>query len=74
MKIQIFPMDDRFWDIAKKIRNGSTAIEETKRTFIDFWFTNAIERIIKVEKEIISSELSKDLFTKAKYYGFSDKI
>ena len=33
------PMDDRLWDIAKKIRNGSTAIEETKRTFIDFWFT-----------------------------------
>tara|TARA_Y100000590_G_scaffold199670_1_gene226795 strand:+ start:4147 stop:7401 length:3255 start_codon:yes stop_codon:yes gene_type:complete len=67
------PMDDRLWDIAKKIRNGSNAIEETKRTFIDFWFTNAIERIIKVEKEIISSELSKDLFAKAKDYGFSDK-
>ncbi len=67
------PMDDRLWDIAKRIRNGSNALNETKRTYIDFWFTNAIERIINIEKKIIDSELSKDLFSLAKDFGFSDK-
>ncbi|NCG35017.1 MAG: carbamoyl-phosphate synthase large subunit [Dehalococcoidales bacterium] len=66
------PMDERIWDIAHRIRNGSSALEETKRTYIDFWFTNAIEKIINHEKNIINKELSKEIILESKELGFSD--
>ena len=66
------PMDDRLWDVANRIRNGSNAILETERTFIDFWFTNAIQKIINAEKNIRDNELSKEMILSAKSLGFSD--
>ena len=66
------PMDDRLWDIAKRIRNGSNALLETQRTFIDYWFTNAIEKIIETEKLLIDSDLSSEIILDAKTKGFSD--
>ena len=66
------PMDDRLWDVANRIRNGSNAILETERTFIDFWFTNAIQKIINAEKNIKDNDLSKEMILSAKSLGFSD--
>jgi len=66
------PMDDRLWDIAKRLRNGSSALEETKRTYIDYWFTSAIEKIINNEKNIIDNKLTKEIIIEAKGLGFSD--
>ena len=44
-------------------------------TKVDPWFLNNIKEIISLEEEVLSSEgnISKDLFLKAKEYGFSDK-
>jgi len=66
------PTDDRLWIIAEHLRKGSDAVTETKRTYIDYWFTNALEKIIDMENEINKKKLDFDLLRRAKTMGFSD--
>ena len=66
------PNDDRLWILAKRLRNGSDALTETKRTYIDYWFTSALEKIIYMEKEINKNNLDFNLLSRAKAMGFGD--
>ena len=66
------PTDDRLWILAERLRNGSDALEETKRTYIDYWFTSALEKIIDMEKEIKKNKLDFNLLSRAKAMGFAD--
>ena len=66
------PTDDRLWILAERLRNGSDALTETKRTYIDYWFTSALEKIIDMEKEINKNKLDFNLLSRAKAMGFAD--
>ena len=66
------PTDDRLWILAERLRNGSDALTETKRTYIDYWFTSALEKIIYMEKEINKNNLDFNLLSRAKAMGFGD--
>ena len=64
--------DDRLWKLAAAIRGGRTAEDVSIETGIDPWFTRAIARIIKMERELLAEELAPDLMRRAKRMGFSD--
>ena len=66
------PTDDRLWILAERLRKGSDAVTETKRTYIDYWFTSALEKIVDMEKEIKKKKLDLNLLRRAKAMGFSD--
>ena len=69
------PNAERIFFIADAIRFGMSLEEINKMTSIDPWFLYNIKEIIDTEKEIIKnkSSITKELLTKAKEYGFSDK-
>ena len=67
---------DKIWYIAEAIRRDIPVEEIYELTKIDPWFLNNIKDIIRLEKKIKSSNLSKmdGRFVRTiKEYGFSDK-
>jgi carbamoyl-phosphate synthase large subunit len=67
------PTDLRIWGIMSALRHGMSTEKVSKLTFVDPWFINAMGRIVKMEKELISSkEITPTLLWNAKRLGFSD--
>ncbi len=70
------PQPDRIFYIKYALKNNIMPITRIhKLTNIDMWFLTQIQQIVDVEKEIEKHNLNsipKDLFKKAKEYGFSD--
>ena len=67
------PTDSRIWGIMSALRNGSTIENISKVSLVDPWFINAMDRIVKMEKELISAkEITPTLLWNAKRLGFSD--
>ncbi len=67
---------DRIWYVAEALRRKVPVEELFELTKIDPWFLNNIKDIIKVEKKIASTRLSRmsaGFLRKVKEYGFSDK-
>jgi carbamoyl-phosphate synthase large subunit len=66
------PNDLRLWGIMAALRRGFTLEQLVERTLFDPWFLFALERIVKMERRLLSEELTPDLLHESKRLGFSD--
>ncbi len=66
------PNDLRLWAILAALRREMDREEVLDRTLIDPWFINALERIVAMERRLLSETLTPDLMLQAKRLGFSD--
>ena len=70
--IELAVDDDRIWRLAAALRRRASADELSAQTGIDPWFIRAIERIVNMERRLLSEPLSAGLLLQAKRMGFSD--
>ena len=66
------PNDVRLWAILAALRREMDREEVLDRTLIDPWFISALERIVAMERRLLSETLTPDLMLQAKKLGFSD--
>ena len=66
------PNDMRLWGIMAGFRRGYTVDDMVKRTLFDPWFLAGLERIVKMERQLLSEKLTPELLLEAKRLGFSD--
>ncbi|UTR15162.1 carbamoyl-phosphate synthase large subunit [Salipaludibacillus sp. LMS25] len=66
--------DERILDVAEAFRLGFSLEEIHDLTQIDRYFLYHIEKIVELEREIASTELTKEGVYKAKRAGFSNEI
>jgi len=68
----LWPGDLRLWAMMAWLRKGMSPDELSLKTAIDPWFTNKFANIIRMEKRLLSEELTPTLMREAKRMGFSD--
>ncbi len=66
------PNDERLWALMSALRQGASVEELVAHTYIEPWFINALERIVKMERRLLGEELTPSLLRSAKRIGFSD--
>ena len=66
------PNDERLWAIMAAIRRDVDGEAITRRTCIDPWFISALERIVAMERRLLSETVTPELLLRAKRLGFSD--
>ena len=66
--------NERIWVIAEALRRGITINEIHNITKIDKFFINKIDRLVRMEEELMSHELTTDLLLRAKKMGYTDKV
>ena len=66
------PNDLRLWGIMAAIRRGFSIDQLVERTLFDPWFLVAFERIVKMERRLLSEQLTPELLYDSKRLGFSD--
>ena len=67
-----YPNSQRIWHIFQAFRNGYTVEKINEITKIHPWFLEQVYAIVEFEKEIQSSQLTKEFLIKAKRKGFTD--
>jgi len=71
-RLPLNPNDLRLWAIMVGLRSGTDPKEMVKRTKVDPWFINALNRIVGMERRLLSETINPDLLWQAKRLGFSD--
>ncbi len=71
-ELPLGPNDMRLWAIMAALRRGFTIGQLVERTLFDPWFLTALERIVKMERRLLSEELTPELLHQSKRIGFSD--
>jgi len=71
-RLPLGPNDERMWGLMSALRQGATVDELVNQTYIEPWFLNAFERIVKMERRLLGEELTPTLLKAAKRMGFSD--
>ena len=71
-RLPLNPNDLRLWAIMVGLRSGTDPKEMAKRTKVDPWFINALNRIVGMERRLLSETINPDLLWQAKRLGFSD--
>ena len=71
-RLPLGPNDLRIWAIMVGLRAGMDPEAMVQRTSIDPWFISALNRIVGMERRLLTEELTPDLMLKAKRLGFSD--
>ncbi len=66
------PTDLRLFAILEAFRNGVSIQEINKKTMINLWFLEKILNAVRMEKQIISQPLNRELLRQVKRAGFSD--
>ena len=66
------PNDERLWALMAAVRRNIDGETLTRRTYIDPWFISALERIVGMERRLLSEPLTPQLLLQAKRLGFSD--
>ncbi len=69
----VHPSDFRLWGLLAALRRGRGPEDLAAQTGIDPWFIKALERLITLEKRLLSESLSPELLREAKRMGFSDE-
>ncbi|MGH2602060.1 MAG: carbamoyl-phosphate synthase large subunit, partial [Dehalococcoidia bacterium] len=64
--------DERLWALMAAIRRGDDVMEMARRTGVDPWFLDKLERIVAMEKRLLAEPLTPELLRAAKRMGFSD--
>ena len=71
-RLPLYPNDQRLWALMSALRQGATVDVLVERTYIEPWFINALERIVKMERRLLGEQLTPSLLRSAKRMGFSD--
>jgi carbamoyl-phosphate synthase large subunit len=71
-QLPLGPNDLRLWAIMAALRQGVDVDTLVRRTFIEPWFITTLNRIVKMERRLLSEELTPDLLYRSKRLGFSD--
>ena len=71
-ELPLGPNDMRLWGIMAALRRGYTVDQLVELTYFDPWFLVALERIVKMERRLLSEKLTPDLLRESKTLGFSD--
>ena len=66
------PNDQRLWALMVALRQGADVDTLARRTLIDPWFLNALERIVQMERRLLSEGMTPNLLHRSKRMGFSD--
>ena len=72
VELPLGPNDLRLWGIMAGLRRGYSLDDLVKHTLFDPWFLAALERIVKMERQLLSEKLVPELLHDAKRLGFSD--
>ena len=72
-RLPLGPNDLRLWAIMAALRRDVPAETLARTTYIDPWFISALERIVGMERRLLSESLTPDLMLRAKRLGFSDE-
>ena len=67
------PNDLRLWAMMAALRRNRPAADLVRDTYIDPWFVSALERIVGMERRLLSETLTPELLYRAKRLGFSDR-
>jgi carbamoyl-phosphate synthase large subunit len=73
-ELPLHPTDMRLWAIMAALRRGASMEEVVRITHVDPWFVSGMQRIIQMEKRLLSEELTPKLLWQAKRLGFPDAI
>ncbi|MGE3856839.1 MAG: carbamoyl-phosphate synthase large subunit [Dehalococcoidia bacterium] len=65
--------DERIWALITSIRRGRTPMEVARECGVDPWFLERFERLVAMERRLLSEELTPTLLRQAKRLGFADK-
>jgi carbamoyl-phosphate synthase large subunit len=71
--LPLYPNDLRLWSMMAALRRNTPRESLMQHTFIDPWFISAMERIVDMERKLLSETLTPELLRKAKRLGFSDE-
>ncbi|MEE8465021.1 MAG: carbamoyl-phosphate synthase large subunit [Dehalococcoidia bacterium] len=71
-RLPLGPNDERLWALMSALRQGASVDALVEHTYIDPWFINALERIVKMERRLLGEQLTPSLLRSAKRMGFSD--
>ena len=66
--------DDRLWLLLAALRRGKAPLEIARESGVDPWFLERLERIVNMERRLLSEELTPQLLLEAKRLGFSDAV
>ena len=66
--------DDRLWLLLAALRRGTSPLEIARDSGVDPWFLERLERIVAMERRLLSEELTPPLLRAAKRLGFSDAV
>jgi carbamoyl-phosphate synthase large subunit len=67
------PSDERLWALMACLRRGVSALDLSRRTGVDPWFTRKLANIVDMEQVLLTERLTPDLLRRAKRMGFSDR-
>ena len=72
-KLPLDPNDTRLWAIVAALRREMSLEDLVSRTFFEPWFIYALQRIVDMERRLLSETLTPALLLQAKRLGFSDQ-
>jgi len=72
-KLPLYPNDLRLWALTTALRRNVDQATLIRKSFIDPWFLSALERIVNMEHQLLSENLTPELLLKAKRLGFADE-
>ncbi|MCH7553604.1 MAG: carbamoyl-phosphate synthase large subunit, partial [Chloroflexi bacterium] len=64
--------DERLWALLSALRQGASPEDLSRHTYIDPWFTWALQNIVDMENRLLSEALDEGLLRQAKGLGFPD--
>ena len=67
------PTDNRLWHLLAAVRAGTPAGEISRRTGVDPWFIERLERCVAMEQRLLAEPLAPQLMREAKRLGFADE-
>ena len=72
-RLPLGPNDLRLWAIGAALRRNVDRETLVHHTFFDPWFIEALERIVAMERQLLSEPLTPYLLRQAKRLGYSDE-
>ena len=66
--------DERLFVVFEALRRGVTKEYIHEITKIDYWFLSKLVKLVDMEKELAKGELTDELYMKAKFMGYPDKV
>ena len=72
--IDLGPTDTRLWALMAALRRDRPLSDIAAETGIDPWFLDRLQRLIAMERRLLSEPLDRELLLAAKRMGFSDEM